>query len=156
MCLATSEGSASLEQAVAFEGETGPYVQYTHARACSVLRKAGLLSGHESTREWVTTPLTGDKRIQPLEELDSLSYELMKTISYFPEVRKRAINEADPSLVAKHILDVSQDFNRFYHEMPILNAAPTEREFRLRLTDATRLTIRAALEILGIEHPVEI
>ncbi len=146
----------SLEQAVAFEGETGPYVQYTHARACSVLRKAGLLSGLESTSEWVTEPLDGDVMIQPLQELDSLSYELMKTISYFPEVRKRAINEADPSLVAKHILDVSQDFNRFYHEMPILNAAPAERVFRLRLTDATRLTIRAALEILGIEHPVEI
>lgn len=146
----------SLEQAVAFEGETGPYVQYTHARACSVLRKAGLLQGATSTGEWVTNDMTSDDILFSGEEIDDITHELIKSITNFSEIRLRAIDEADPSLIAKHVLDISQAFNRSYHELPILNADPFLRKLRLRLTDATRLTIRMALEILGIEHPDEI
>ncbi len=146
----------SLDQAVAFEGETGPYVQYTHARACSVLRKAGLLDASHDSDGWVTEPLANDATLAELPQVDDITHDLIKTIAAFAETRKRAIDEADPSLIAKHVLDVCQAFNRFYHELPILNAEEPLRHLRLKLTDANRLTIRAALTILGIGHPAEI
>ncbi len=148
----------SLEQAVAFEGETGPYVQYTHARACSLLRKAGLLTGNESTNEWVTFTLNSSIDIAEIAayEWDDVTYELVKTLSYYSSVRQRAIDDSDPSQIAKFVLDAAQAFNRFYHDVPILSASDQDRRLRLVLVDATRITILRALKILGLECPVEI
>lgn len=154
----------SLDKALAFEGETGPYVQYTHARACSVLRKAGLLSpgAHSPARSLIREETqsamahwsaTVDEEATPLA---SPEWELCKTLSLFAQTRLRAIDEHDPSLIAKLALDVCQAFNHFYHDCPILTADnPSTRAVRLALTDATRLVIRHALAFLGIKQPAE-
>ena len=182
----------AMDQAVAFDGETGPYVQYTHARACSVLRKAGLLDPGESNpaavatwsellaNEWTDKtrgvasgeePSSNKALDEALEEgldgvstgrafddatLDDVSWELAKQVSQFSGVRQRASAEADPSLIAKQVLDICQAFNRFYHDCPILTSQGSTRTLRLALTDATRLTIRASLQLLGIGHPAQL
>lgn len=140
----------SLDVAVAFEGETGPYVQYTHARACSVLRRAGLLAPGDAPAQGVVPVPNYDGIV------DDPTWTLATQISLYPQIRRRAIEEYDPSLIAKHVLDISQAFNHFYHECPILTAEGSLREQRLALTDATRLVIQAALAVLGIAAPPEI
>lgn len=152
----------SLDQAVAFDGETGPYVQYTHARACSVLRKAGLLPETDSPAVSVAIHSVlaieeHSKKDESIQQYaNDATWQLAKQISQFPEMRQRALAESDPSLIAKQILDISQAFNRFYHDCPILTASSEVKSWRLALTDATRLTIRHALDLLGILHPEQI
>ncbi len=169
----------TMETALAFEGETGPYVQYTHARACSVLRRAGLLAPETGSPAALVTPAAevtpDDSRAAPLspariaaadasmdtsghakDQLDDAAWELAKLLSRYADIRLRAADEMDPSLIAKHALDISQAFNRFYHDCPILSAEEPLRAFRLALTDATRVTLRASLELLGIAQPAEI
>ena len=151
----------AMDQAVAFDGETGPYVQYTHARACSVLRKAGLLDAGESPpfpiAAWSDMLTSGQTdEIMGTALLDDVSWELAKQVSRFSGVRQRASAEADPSLIAKQALDICQAFNRFYHDCPILSATGATRTLRLALTDATRLTIREALRLLGIGYPAQL
>lgn len=147
----------ALETAVAFEGETGPYVQYTHARACSVLRKAGWLAPGEASppRTLATSVFAGTGELPDLP-VDDPTWTLVKELSLFPAARLRATDEYDPSILAKQTLDICQAFNYFYHECPILGAESELRELRLRLTDAARAVIRAALALLGIEQPAEI
>ncbi len=179
----------AMDQAVAFDGETGPYVQYTHARACSVLRKAGLLGSGVSpsttvaawsdllANEWPDTApaygaggASGGSAVDAVDDagvavpgepvgntaLDDASWELAKQVSLFSEARRRASAEADPSLIAKQVLDICQAFNRFYHDCPILTSEGSTRTLRLALTDATRLTVRASLQLLGIGCPAQL
>lgn len=147
----------SLTNAVAFDGETGPYVQYTHARACSVLRKANVLLDNASPSKMVM-PWQNDVLYAHGEtsSIDNPTWNLIKEISKTSATRLRAIDEADPSLIAKHVLDVCQAFNHFYHECPILTADISVRALRLALTDATRIVIRASLLLLGLQYPAEI
>ncbi|MCY0877022.1 MAG: arginine--tRNA ligase [Firmicutes bacterium] len=154
----------SLDKALAFEGETGPYVQYTHARACSVLRKAGWLAPEADSG---AASLTSTDSLQAInhfaaqaqpsgtERLAAPEWELAKTLSLFTQTRIRAIDERDPSLIAKLALDICQAFNHFYHDCPILTAEGELRDVRLALTDATRLTVRNALAFLNIKQPAE-
>jgi arginyl-tRNA synthetase len=138
-----------LESAVAFDGETGPYVQYAHARACSVLRKAfgvQLASEDSPAVTWSQAPSV----------IGAAEWALQLELLRFPDVRARAASERDPSLVAKHALDVAQAFNRFYHDCPILPATGDVRPYRLGLTDACRRVLRASLDLLGLGHPEEI
>ncbi|MCY0901975.1 MAG: arginine--tRNA ligase [Firmicutes bacterium] len=140
----------SLDKALAFDGETGPYVQYTHARTCSVLRKAGLLADGDASPGEALTSADSLSEIQTLEEPE---WELTKLLSQYPQVRLRAIDERDPSLIAKLAMDICQEYNHFYHDCPILTSTAAIRERRLALTDATRLLIRHALSLLGLEAP---
>ncbi|MCY0869086.1 MAG: arginine--tRNA ligase, partial [Firmicutes bacterium] len=138
-----------LEAAVAFDGETGPYVQYAHARACSVLRKAfGVRLEFEESAAVTWS--------QARAEIGDAEWALQLELLRFPDVRSRAASECDPSLVAKHALDVAQAFNRFYHDCPILSAASDIRLYRLGLTDACRRVLRSSLALLGLLHPQEI
>ncbi len=146
----------SMETALAFEGETGPYVQYTHARSCSVLRKAYLLDAGVSPEQLVTHSQAIAQVDSQTVSLDDPTWELIKQLSLFPGLRNRAIDEYDPSLIAKHVLDICQAFNHFYHDCPILTADEPIRSIRLALTDAARLTIRNSLQLLGIGYPAEI
>ena len=122
-----------------FDGETGPYVQYTHARASSVLRKAE--AGGAVVLGAVAFPAVNDSE-----------WRLVAQIAQAREVFERAVDELDPSLIARFALDVCHAFNRFYHECPILTA-DAERNSRLALTKATQNVLAHCLYLLGLQAP---
>lgn len=134
----------SWDKVLNFEGETGPYVQYTHARAASVLRNAGksaerVMSG-ESTSDM--SCVTGDT-----------AYELIKLIYRFPEVVREAADKYEPSVITRHIIDIAQYFNRFYHDEHILVEDEAEKQAKLAVVYAAKQTIANGLALLGIEAP---
>lgn len=130
--------SFSFDKVLNFDGETGPYVQYTHARCCSVLHKAG---GYKS--EGLNTSLLSDP----------YSTSLIKAISSFPDAVKAAADKYEPYLVARSIMNVCTAYNKFYYELHIMSDNEEERNARLALTDAARQTIKNGLYLLGIEAP---
>jgi arginyl-tRNA synthetase len=129
----------SLEEMLRFEGETGPYLQYTYARACSILRKGDGYSKFDSIeydysweKEWKVTSL------------------LME----FAPAIKRACENFDPSQVAKYIVDLAQAFNKYYAEVKILEKNPAKQS-RLALVFAVTVVLKEGLRLLGIEAPEE-
>ncbi|WP_066249554.1 arginine--tRNA ligase [Neobacillus drentensis] len=129
----------SLEDMLRFEGETGPYVQYTYARASSILRKANLKVDegaltYENTweKEWKVTSL------------------LME----FAPAIKRACKNFDPSQVAKYIIDVAQAFNKYYADVKILEDN-AEQQGRLALVYSVTEVLKEGLRLLGLEAPAE-
>lgn len=127
-----------------FEGETGPYVQYTHARACSLLRRADedVLKRALRLDGVDTKHLTGDR-----------AFELLKLIYATVDVVKEAANRYEPSVITRHAVRVAQAFNRFYNEERILVEDETELISKLTLVIAAKNTIRNALALLGIKAP---
>jgi len=128
------------EDVLNFDGETGPYVQYTHARACSVLRKAQ--SQNIQTKD---TPAFSD--------VTDTEWGLVHTLAQANECFERAIDDMDPSVMARFALQVCHSFNRFYHDNPILGAADGVRAQRIALTDATRAVLAHALYLIGVASP---
>jgi arginyl-tRNA synthetase len=129
----------SLEEMLRFEGETGPYVQYTYARACSILRKAGYQSG--------TLP-------QALDSAWEKEWKVITLLMEFPNTIKRSFEQYDPSQVAKYIIDLGQAFNKYYGEVKILEEN-LEREARLALVSSVTTVLKEGLRLLGIEAPEE-
>ncbi|MGI6359267.1 MAG: arginine--tRNA ligase [Bacillota bacterium] len=121
-----------------FDGETGPYLQYTHARALSVLRKAGSAGS-------VGEDLSGIA--------DQESQAVLKLLSQFPEVIERAAQAYEPSTLSRYVLDLAQAFNRFYNSCRILGEAPAIEQSRLALVAATATVLRRGLELLGMKAP---
>ncbi len=134
----------SWDKVLNFEGETGPYVQYTHARACSVLRNAG--ASAEAVLNGTAKPdmnyITGEA-----------AYELVKAIASFPEVVQDAAAKYEPSVITRHIIDVAQFFNKFYHDEHILVDNEEEKQAKLALVYAAKQTIANGLALLGIAAP---
>ncbi len=127
-----------MEDALSFDGNTGPYVQYTYARTCSVLEKAG----------------AGQMTDAPLSEVE---FELAKCLSRFPERVSAAIEEYEPSLVTRYILDLAAAFNRFYHECKIVGCEDEKlRSSRIALTEATNRVLRTALHLICMQSPEKI
>ena len=130
-----------------FDGETGPYVQYTHARCASVLRNAAEQYGAGK----------GGADLFAGADLSRLSseaaYELVKLIYAFPQVVKEAAAKYEPSVITRHIVDVAQGYNKFYHDEHILVEDASERSAKLLLTEAARQTIKNGLALLGIKAP---
>ncbi|MBQ4289987.1 MAG: arginine--tRNA ligase [Clostridia bacterium] len=125
-----------MEDALSFEGNTGPYVQYTYARSCSILKKADLSAE--------TGPDDG-----PLPGLTDTEDLLVKTLAQFPDRVAQALHEYEPSVIARYILDVCAAFNRFYHDIPILSCEdPDLRRFRIRLTAAVRAVLGSAFDLI--------
>ena len=127
-----------------FEGETGPYVQYTHARSCSLLRKAGkdMVSKAKNVENIDYEKLTSDTM-----------YELAKLIHNMPEVIKEAADRYEPSVITRHVVKIAQGFNRFYNEERILQGDATGTVSRLTLVIATKNAIKNGLALLGIKAP---
>ena len=132
-----------LEDALSFEGNTGPYVQYTYARTCSVLEKA---------RKTGADKYTSCDRITAEEEAN-----LLKVLAKFPEKVLTAVRDLEPSVITRYILDVAAEFNRFYHNCQILNA-PDEATvaFRLKLTEAAGYVLGNAFELICLKKTEKI
>lgn len=127
------------EKLLNFDGETGPYVQYTYARCASILRK---LDDY--------TPST-DIDFSILTDADSM--ELLKEISRFPKVIKDAADKFEPSVVARFAVDIAQAFNKFYNANRINVDEADIRNARAALVYITKKTIKDAMLLLGIECP---
>ncbi len=126
----------SYDKALNFDGETSVYIQYTCARAASVLAKAG---------ERGETPV-----LQPCAQ----EFELIKALADFPDTVKAAAEKYEPSYIARFAVDTAQKFNKFYFDCKILQAESEElKNFRLALTKATLTVLTNALTLLGIGVP---
>ncbi|WP_304086692.1 arginine--tRNA ligase [Peptostreptococcus stomatis] len=128
----------SWDRTLSFEGETGPYVQYTHARCCAVLRKAG-------------QPVSADINYELLSDQDAA--DVLSVLENFNKSIMTAMNKNEPHIVTRFVLDLAQAFNKFYHNSPILVEDADLRAARLALVEATRQTIENALKILGMKAP---
>lgn len=126
----------TLEEVVRFEGETGPYVQYAHARAMSILQKAEF-----SVDEAATYQLN-----------DEASWEVMKYIQSYPEVVLQAAEKYEPSIIAKHAIKLAQAFNKYYANTKIL-VDDSEKEARLALVYAVTILLKEDLRLLGLHTP---
>ncbi len=120
-----------------FDGETGPYVQYTYARAASVLRKVGPF----------------DQSIDADVLTDDLSMTLLKEIERYPAVIREAAEKYEPSVVARYAVDLAQAFNKFYHDCQINVSESTIRNTRANLVFITKSVLKDALSLLGISCP---
>lgn len=136
----------SWEEVLSFEGTSGPYVQYTYARAKSVLRKAVAEQG--GCLKTVT-----DVNFSKLT--DDYSYALIKRLAGYEEAVQKAAERYEPSVIAKYLISVATAFNKFYHECPILKAEGEEKQVRLMLVDLTQKVIAQACGLLGMECPEE-
>lgn len=128
-----------MEDALSFEGNTGPYAQYTYARTCSVLEKAGELPNTEG-------------KLTAAEE-----GEVLKILSRFPEKVQTALSEYEPSVITRYAIELCTAFNRFYHNCPILTAEDAAvRATRLRITKACGTVIKSALRLICLRTPEKI
>jgi len=127
------------EESIDFNGHTGPFIQYSHARIKSILRKAEVRS-----TAWSWSDIAVDER----------SKELIQTLDRFPEAVQQAARNYSPAVVAQFAYDVAKAFNAFYQSNPILNAESDALvAFRVELCRTTASALRRALEMLGIEAP---
>ena len=129
-----------MEDALSFDGNTGPYAQYTYARTSSILERA-----EETDAAISATALTAEETA------------LVKTLAAFPERVLQALREYEPSVVTRFILDLAAAFNRFYHECKILNCEDAEiRKSRIALTRATNTVLGRALTLICMQKTEKI
>ncbi len=123
--------------AISFDGETGPYVQYAHARCQSVLKKAG------------AQPAAAPHACLGGE----LEWALAGAIGRLPGAVRSAAERCEPHIAARAVLEIAQALNKFYHECPVLRAEAGVREARLSLVQAAAVALRRGLWVLGLEAP---
>ena len=133
----------SWDKVLNFDGETGPYVQYTHARASSVLRKAA--------ESGVNIDDLG--AIDPKYLESDSAYALVKLIYRVPETVVEAADKYEPSILTRHLVDIAQSFNKFYHDEHILVDDENEKLAKLALVKASKTVIANCLGLLGIKAP---
>ena len=132
----------SWDHVLNFEGETGPYVQYTYARSCSILRNAGEEVVAKAKEGFDPQYLKGESA----HALTSLLYR-------FPEVILEAGEKYEPSIVTRHLVDIAQAFNKFYHDEHILVDNEDEKVAKVAMVMAAQTAIRNGLDILCMKAP---
>ena len=131
----------NMEDALSFEGNTGPYAQYTYARTCSLLSKAADALEYD-----------GEIKVTAPEEAS-----MLKILSRFPETVLKATHEYEPSYITRYILDICTGFNRFYHECPINSAENASvRASRIKITQAVNYVLGRALSLICLKKPKKI
>jgi len=120
-----------VDKFLSFEGDTGPYLLYSYARASSIVRKVK------------------SKKAVKILDLKDAEIKLLKKIDSFEDIIVKAYEHLAPNLIANYAFELSQTFNEFYHSCPVMGSA--EEGFRLKLVDAFRITLKKALDLLGIE-----
>ena len=130
------------KESIDFNGNTGPFIQYTHARIKSVLRKA--------EEQGISVPETLESGIALSEKEESL----VQLLAEFPGIVKQAGDEYNVSLIGNYIYDLAKEFNQFYHDFSILREENTSlRDFRLVLSKNVASTIQKGMKLFGIEVP---
>ena len=130
-----------MQDALNFDGNTGPYAQYTYARTCGILDKASAIDLN------ATAPI-----ITSQDEAN-----LLKVLSKFNEAIKDAIKEYEPSVITRYIIDVCTAFNKFYHNCQIVNADDESvRNTRIRLTNATKTVLGSAFDLICLKKTEKI
>ncbi len=128
-------------ESIDFQGNTGPFIQYTHARICSILRKANLMQ------------IAYSQQVKSVE-LTKIETELIFVLSEYPAAVQKAGEEYSPAVVASYAYDLAKTFNQFYAEVSIMNETDVDKQqFRLSLIKAVAETISKATALLGMEVP---
>jgi len=122
---------------ISFEGDSGPYIQYTYARIQSILKK---LDQKEKTSK-IDYSVLGNKA----------ETELIKLLFIFPQILEKSVDNYNPSYLAHYVLRLSQRFNEFYHQHQVLKAEPKLRNARLKLIQAVAEIIKNSLHLLGVD-----
>lgn len=132
------------QESIDFNGNTGPFIQYTYARIQSLLRKA--TANNLQSQQGETNQLF----ISPKEKY------IIKLLHEFPKIIEEAANSYSPAILANYTYELAKEYNQFYQEVPVLRAETDEViEFRLKLSDFTGKVIKSAMRLLGIEVPVK-
>lgn len=126
------------KESIDFQGHTGPFIQYTHARIRSVIRKGANPAGKTNGRI---------ARLEPPE------VELIVLLNTYPQVVQTAAADHTPAHVANYLFELAKLYNKFYHEAPILKADEDQKRFRLSLSQATADTLKKGMALLGIDVP---
>ena len=122
-----------------FDGETGPYVQYTNARARSLMRKAAD---------------TYDAEARDYSALDNEdAFAVLRLLNDFPETIGKAMQKNEPSIITRHIISLAQAFNRFYYDHRVIDEDAAKTAARLDLAKATAIVLKTGLSLLGINAP---
>jgi len=132
-----------MDSALSIKGFTGPYIEYTHARASSVLNRAGYSASGCGSVDVLQKHMSLDTG----ESAD----QIMRIMCKFPEVVLESAKKYAPNLLCNYLYALCQEYNSFYNDSPIINAESQElKEFRLLLTSAVRQVIKNGLYLLGI------
>jgi arginyl-tRNA synthetase len=132
------------DQAISFEGNTGPYLQYTHARIHGIFRKA----------EADGQSLAGNS--EGIANLDPSELAVMRKIQHFPEIVEQIAQQYSPNLLCNYLFELAQCYNAFYQELPVLKEADEQkRKFRVSLSKATSQILHNGFALLGIDAPEE-
>ncbi len=122
------------EESIRFDGDTGPYIQYSYARANSILKKSKIKNKTENFK---------------IELLSPTEIELIKKLSQFKEVVLKSCETLNPSLIAHYSYQLAQSFNEFYHSCPVVGSK--EEKFRIKIVESFKIVLKNALGLLGIE-----
>lgn len=130
------------KESIEFQGNTGPFIQYTHARISAILRRATSLE--------ISSSFDQDR----LDELNAREADLIQLLAQFPEVVAQSAEEYSPALVANYVYELAKTYNGFYQEVPIFNEGnPHQVAFRVALSQAVARVVRRAMSLLGIQVP---
>ncbi len=127
------------EESIDFNGNTGPFIQYTYARIKSVLRKSEVGSQKSEVRS---------------NGLHAKEKSVIKLLHDYPKIISEAADDYNPGHIANYVYELAKEYNQFYHECPILKAEnDNEKNFRLKLSEQTSEIIKSSLALLGIDVP---